>query len=45
MDPKLTSALNLASLIGDEIQGNLIFSCLEEMMEKEKLFSNSLIIH
>ena len=40
MDRKLTSALNLASLIDDEIQGNLIFRCLEEMMEKEKLLNN-----
>ena len=40
MDPKLTSALNLASLIDDEIQGNLSFRCLEEMMEKEKLLNN-----
>ena len=40
MDPKLTSALNLASLIGDRIQGNLSFRCLEEMMDKEKLLNN-----
>ena len=40
MDPKLTSALNLASLIDDKIQGNFSFRCLEEMIEKEKLLNS-----